>query len=339
MKPIRWGILSTGHIAGIFAQGVQRSKTGVLAAVASRSLGPARAFAKKYRIPQAHASYGSLLKDPSVEAVYIAPPHPFHAKWAIRAAQAGKHILCEKPLTMDYPDAAKVVQAAQRHRVFLMEAFMYRPHPQTAKVVELIRKKAIGEVRMIQAAFCFDKLLDPRHRLFNRKLGGGGILDIGCYPVSMARLLAGAALGKPFVEPLEVKGTAVMGRRSRVDEMALASLKFPGDILAELSCASRADRGPSRVKIDGSAGTLAVPSPWFAAWDPGTSYLWLQKRGERKPRRIPVPCDRNLYTVEADAVALSIRKGQRECPAMSWADTLGNMKVLDLWRKSAGVFY
>lgn len=339
MKLVQWGILSTGGIAEIFARGLKTSKMGVLAAVASRELKPAVEFAKKHRVPRAYGRYQQLLDDPSVEAVYIAPPHPFHAQWAVRAAQAGKHILCEKPLTMNYPDALKVVRAARHNGVFLMEAFMYRCHPQTEKLVELIRKKAVGKVRLIQASFCFDKPLDLKHRLFNRKLGGGGIMDIGCYPVSMARLLAGAAMGRGFAEPLEVKGTAVMGRKSRVDEIALASLKFPGGILAELSCASRADRGPSGVKIDGTFGSISVPSPWFATWNPGTSYLLLQKEGKKAPAKIPVHCDRNLYTVEADTVAACIRNGKRESSAMSWADTLGNMEALDLWRKSAGVYY
>ena len=339
MKSLNWGILATGHIAGIFAEGVIRSKTGKLAAVGSRSMASAHRFARKYRVPQAYGSYEELLKDPTVEAVYISTPHPLHAEWAIRAAQARKHILCEKPLTMEYPDDVKVVQAAHQNGVFLMEAFMYRCHPQTAKLVELIRKKTIGGVRLIQASFCFEAPVDLKNRLFNRKLGGGGILDIGCYPVSMARLLAGAALGKPFVEPLEVKGTAVMGVKSRVDEIALASLKFPGGILAELSCGVRVDRGPSMVKIDGSKGSLTIPSPWFAKWNAGTSYILFQKRGEKKVRKIPIHCDQNLYTVEADTVAESIHRGRKESPAMAWADTLGNMKALDLWRKSAGVFY
>ncbi len=149
-----------------------------------------------------------------MEAVYIATPHPMHADWALKAAKAGKHILCEKPLTMNHPDSARVVDAARRNRVFLMEAFMYRCHPQTARLVELIRKKCVGEVRLIQASFCFEAPVDVHHRLFNPRLGGGGILDIGCYPVSMARLIAGAVLGKPFAEPLEVKGTAVIGSKA-----------------------------------------------------------------------------------------------------------------------------
>ncbi len=336
MKPIQWGILTTGHIAKIFARGVAASRTGRLAAVASRSIRPAQKFARRYKIPKAYGTYGDLLKDPSVEAVYIATPHPMHAEWALKAAKAGKHVLCEKPLTMNYRDTVRVVQAARRHRVFLMEAFMYRCHPQTAKLLELIRKKVIGEVRLIQAAFCFDAPVDLKHRLFNRRLGGGGILDIGCYPVSMTRLIAGASLGKPFAEPLEVKGTAVMGSRSRVDEIALASLKFPGGILAELSCAIRVNRGQSMVKIDGSKGTITVPSPWFARWGGGVSYILVQKKNEKKPRKLSVHCDRMLYAVEADTVGAALRAGRKESPAMTLADTLGNMKVLDQWRKSAG---
>ena len=339
MKPIHWGILSTGRIAGLFAQAVRRSKTGQLTAVGSRTGISARKFAKQYKIPSAHGSYQGLLEDPKVEAVYIAPPHPFHAEWAVKAAEAGKHILCEKPLTMDYPDAVKVVEAARKNRVFLMEAFMYRCHPQTAKLVELVRKKAIGELRLIQAVFCFDNNVELEHRLFNRRLGGGGILDIGCYPVSMARLLAGAAQGLPFAEPVEVKGAAWVGKKSKVDEIALASLKFPGDILAELSCGIRVDRGHSMVHLYGSKGRLTVPSPWFAKWNAGTSHFLLQKAGSSKISRIPVHCDRHLYTVEADTVAECLRKGLRESQSMSWADTLGNMKVLDLWRKSAGAYY
>ena len=224
MKLLHWGIITTGHIADIFAGGVKASKMGLLAAVASRSMDSAKKFARRHHIPKAYGHYGDLLKDPSVEAVYIAPPHPLHAEWTLKAAKAGKHILCEKPLTMNHRDGVRVVEAARKNRVFLMEAFMYRCHPQTAKLVELIRKKVIGDVRLIQAAFCFEAPVDVQHRLFNPRLGGGGILDIGCYPVSVARLVAGAALGKPFAEPLEVKGTAVIGAKSRVDEIALASL-------------------------------------------------------------------------------------------------------------------
>lgn len=343
MKLINWGILSTGRIAGVFAQGVARSKTGRLWAVGSRSLESSQRFAHDHRIPRAYGSYEELLADPSVDVVYIGTPHPLHAHWAVKAAKAGKGILCEKPMAMNLPDARKMVKAARENKVFFMEGFMYRCHPQTAKLVELIRKKTIGEVRVIHASFCFETAVDLKNRLFNRKLGGGGILDVGCYPVSMARLVAGAALGfapgRVFADPLEVKGSAILGAKSQVDEVAVATLKFPGGILAELSCGIRANRNGPMVKIDGLKGSVMVPSPWSARRYGGTSYLLLQMHGEKKPRKIPVRYNRSIYTFEADTVAGCLRKGRKESPAMGWNDSLGNMKILDLWRKSAGVYY
>jgi predicted dehydrogenase len=235
---LNWGILSTGNIASKFAQGVLDSQTGRLAAVASRSLTSAKQFAGQYKIPKAYGSYPEILNDPKVEAVYIGTPHPFHARWAIAAAKAGKHILCEKPLAMNFLEAKKIIKAVKRHQVFLMEAFMYRCHPQTALVAELIRKGTIGKVRHIQASFCLNRPYDPKGRLFNRKLGGSAILDIGCYPASFSRLVAGAAQGKAFVEPTTVEGSGRIGV-SGVDEWSEATLKFPGGITAELLCSVR----------------------------------------------------------------------------------------------------
>lgn len=333
-SPLRWGILSTGNIARSFAQGILDSRKGRLEAVGSRELTKAQAFAHEFRIPAAYGSYKDLLRDPKVEAVYIATPHPQHAPWTLQAARAGKHILCEKPLTMDQPEARRVLDAARKNSVFLMEAFLFRCHPQTQKIIELIKGNALGDIRFIRSSFCFERNLDLRHRLFNRRLGGGAILDVGCYPVAMARLLAGAALGKAFVEPLEIRGLGVVGKKSGVDEMALANLKFPGGILAELSCSIRSDRGPSYLKIDGTLGSLVVPSPWSAERNGGTSYLYLRKKGRVEEQRVSVRCDRSIYTVEADTVADAVRKGLRESPAMPWADSLGNMAVLDAWRKA-----
>ncbi len=331
---MRWGVLSTGNIARSFAQGILDSRKGRLEAVGSRDLTKARAFAREFGIPTAHGCYEDLLRDPKVEAVYIATPHPQHAQWAIQAAKAGKHILCEKPLTMDRNEARRVVDAARKSGVFLMEAFLFRCHPQTRKIIDLIQGNALGEIRFIRSSFCFERPLDLRHRLFNKRLGGGGILDVGCYPAAMARLLAGAALGRPFAEPLSIQGVGVMGKKSGVDEMASAALKFPGGILAEISCAIRADRGPSFLKIDGSLGSLTVPSPWSAERYGGTSYLYLRKKGRETERKIPIRCDRSIYTVEADTVSDAVRGGLRESPAMPWADSLGNMAVLDAWRKA-----
>src|SRR4051794_27763773 len=153
--PLRWGILSTGRIAHSFAAALAETESGTLVAVASRDQATADRFGDEFGVPHRHASYELLLADPDVDAVYIATPHPAHAKWAIRAGEAGKHTLGKKPLTLNHPTAMGVVAPASRNGVFLMEAFMYRCHPQTSRFVELLREGAIGQVRVIHATFSF----------------------------------------------------------------------------------------------------------------------------------------------------------------------------------------
>ena len=331
MKKINWGILSTGRIAGLFAEGVLKSRTGKLAAVGSRSIVPAWNFAQKYGIPKAHGTYESLLKDSTVDAVYIATPHPMHLEWVLKAAKAGKHVLCEKPLGMNASETKRMIEAARKHKVFFMEAFMYRCHPQTRKLVQLIKSGLIGEVRLIEASFCFNNPVDPKHRLFNKKLGGGGILDIGCYPASFVRLVAGAAHGRLFLDPIQVKSFLHHGKTG-MDEWAVAALKFRGDILAEISCAIRAQKD-NTARICGSKGTLTIERPWFASWGPGKSKITFQKNWNQPKKDIWVQSDRGLYALEADEVGECIQKGLRQSPIMSWGDSLGNAKVLDEWQR------
>ncbi|MBN1459559.1 MAG: Gfo/Idh/MocA family oxidoreductase, partial [Armatimonadetes bacterium] len=188
-EKLAWGILATGHIASTFAKGLAHSQTGRLVAVGSRTKKSANRFGDEYNTPRRHGSYEELLADPEIEAVYIATPHPMHAEWAIKSADAGKHVLCEKPIGLNHAEAMVVVEAAREHDVFLMEAFMYRCHPQTEKLVELIRSGVIGEVRAIQATFSFNAGENWESRALAHEMGGGGILDVGCYCTSMARLL------------------------------------------------------------------------------------------------------------------------------------------------------
>src|SRR5687768_2022995 len=211
---LRWGILGTGNIARSFTIGMRSSRTGRIVAVASRERAKAERFVAEHLTGgpavKSHASYESLLADADVDAVYISPPHPEHAYWAIQTARAGKHILCEKPIGLNFGEAMAIVESARDAGVFLMEAFMYRCLPQTATIIELVKSGAVGEVKMIQAAFGFSVKFDPNHRLFANALGGGGILDVGCYPVSMSRLIAGAAMGKNFADPIRDKATGEM---------------------------------------------------------------------------------------------------------------------------------
>jgi predicted dehydrogenase/aryl-alcohol dehydrogenase-like predicted oxidoreductase len=337
-EKLQWGIIGTGGIARAFAHGVKRSHSGALAAVASRARETAEKFARETEIPRAHASYDALLDDPTVQAVYVATPHPLHAEWAIRAADAGKHVLVEKPIGMNHAEAMRIVEAAVANDVFLMEAFMYRCHPQVRRLVELIRDRAIGDVRVIHATFSFHwpKTPDLSSRLLNHTLGGGGILDVGCYCTSIARLIAGAALGNDFADPIDVKAVGHIGAASRVDEWAVASLKFPSGIVAQLACGVQC-RQESVVRVDGSEGSLYLPHPFVPAKEPGATKIVVTRHDGSPPREIVLEDVESVYALEADTVARHVEK--RQAPEMSWNDSLGNMKALDKWRAQIGLTY
>ncbi|MBA3708640.1 MAG: aldo/keto reductase [Planctomycetes bacterium] len=335
MGTLAWGILGTGTIAKTFAKGLAGSKTGTLVAVGSRTRASAEEFAKSFAGIRCHGSYEALLADPDVLAVYISLPHTLHALWTIRAAEAGKHILCEKPLGVNHAEAMAMIEAARRHDVFLMEAFMYRCHPQTAKLVELVAKKAVGEIRLIHAPFAFGSNPPAEHRLVNNALAGGGILDVGCYPTSLSRLVAGAATGLPFAEPLDVKGLGQIGP-TRVDEYAAAILSFPGGILAELVTGVKLAHD-NIVRIYGTEGVITVPSPWIPSREGGTTAITVKRHDQKEAQEIAITSATWLYALEADTVAEHLAK--RQSPTMSWDDSLGNMRTLDRWREAVGLVY
>ncbi len=339
MTTLKWGILSTGRIAKIFSRQLAQSKTGILHAVASRDKEAARNFAKQFLVPRWYGNYQDLIDDPEVDIVYVATPHPMHAEWVIKATEAQKHILCEKPIGLNADEAKKMIDAARENRVFLMEAFAYRCHPQTAKLIELIKDgAAIGEVRVIQATFSFITDYDLQNRALNHSLGGGGILDVGCYCVSMARLIAGIALGENFAEPVEVKGCGHIGEESRVDEWAIASLKFPKGIVAQLSTGVQVNQ-ENVVRIFGSKGHIILPTPWIVSIDGGTSRILVFRDKNTIPEEIKITTEQGLFAIEADTAARFAREGQAAPPAMSWNDSIGNMITLDRWRESIGLRY
>jgi len=322
---VRWGILGTGRIAGKFAEELPFSETGRLAAVASRTDEGARAFAARFGGVRAHGDYGSLLADPEVDAVYISTPHPFHAEWARAAARAGKHILCEKPLAMTCDEARAVVDEARRAGVFLMEAFMYKCHPRTGRIVDLVRGDAVGRVRLIEASFSFASPFDPESRLFNKELGGGGILDVGCYTMSVARMIAGATCGKPFENPSRVLGVSVPAPTG-VDLIAAATLEFPGGLLAQVFCGVGLTREQD-LQIVGEEGRIRVPHFWNP---PGQIEI---HRGDGVTVE-PASGSPHKYALEADAVARALPG--LESPHMSWEDSLGNAAALDAWLAGTG---
>ncbi|MGQ9682794.1 MAG: aldo/keto reductase [Anaerolineae bacterium] len=337
-RKVRWGILGTGNIARAFCDALRTSALGELVAVGSRTPQAAERFGAEFGAQRRHGSYEALVADPEVDAVYVALPNHLHLPWIIACAQAGKHILCEKPLTINQAEAMVAIEVAHYHDVFLMEALMYRCHPQTARLAGLIREGAIGEVRLIEAHFSFNQgAINPEVYRQQSACGGGGILDVGCYCTSAARLIAGAAQGRDVAEPLEVKGCGHVDANTRVDQWAGAVCRFPGDVVATLTCGILVNE-ESRIRVWGSQGSIEVPNPWFPGRK-GEAVLLLKRQGAAEPARIEVEVPAGLYTIEADTVAANLERRQAPPPCMTWNDTLGNMRALDLWRQSIGLTF
>ena len=255
---LRWGVISTANIGRAAVNpAVQASSNGELLAVASRDADQARAFADEHGIPRSYGSYEELLADPDIDAVYNPLPNSLHLEWSVRAAEAGKHILCEKPLALDEAECREMAAAADANEVRLLEAFMYRFHPRTQRVVELVREGAIGDLRVIRSTFTF-RLTKPDNIRLDPDLGGGALMDVGCYCVNVSRTMAGA-------EPEEVMATANWTDRG-VDEEMSGVLRFPGGVLAHFDCALTMERCEV-YEVAGTEGHLEVPASFL----PGTA--------------------------------------------------------------------
>jgi predicted dehydrogenase/aryl-alcohol dehydrogenase-like predicted oxidoreductase len=335
---LRWGILGPGRIAADFFAGVAQSKTGRVEAIATRD--PSRpGLAERFPGARILKGYDALLADPDIDAIYIATPHPTHAEWAIKAAKAGKHVLCEKPLGLSAAEAEAMQTAAREAGTFLGEAYMYRLHPLTLKLIALLKDRAIGDVRMIKSSFGFAKPFERDHRLYANDLAGGGILDVGGYPVSMARLVAGIAEPHGIIEPDQVFGVGHLGSTG-VDEWSAAILRFPNGIIAEVACSVSLAQD-NVLRIFGTEGSIEIDHFWFAAGKQGGSAIIRLFDATGKPQDIAVDEPRHVYSFEVDAAAAAIRAGRCEFayPGMTAADTLGNLKVMDKWRAAIGLEY
>jgi len=332
---IRWGILGTGAISPAIAKALPETATGELYAIGSRSMDSARKWAAKYPVTKTYGSYAALIADPKVDAVYIALPNNIHCEWVVKAAEAGKHILCEKPLATNAAEVMVMLEACRRHQVFFMEAFMWRCHPGTKAWLDVIRQGTIGQVRMIDADFSFHVGDDNNsHSRLNNSFSAGGIMDVGCYCVSAARAVAGAACGLDFAEPTKVTGAGHIGVTG-VDEWAAALFHFPGDITASLNCGVKINR-PNQLAIYGSKGKLVVPSPWF---HDGKAILHVA--GQKEPVVLESPSPLTLYTHEVEMLHRCVAVGRLEAhpPGMTWADSLGQQQAVDQWRKAVGVIF
>lgn len=342
MKQLRFGIISTGNIARQFIEGINGGATrATVAAVASRSIDTAQAFADTYNIPGAHGSYDALLADPNIDAVYNALPNLYHKEWTLKALAAGKHVLCEKPMGMDAGETKEMFTAAKKADRILIEAFMYRTHPQTKAVLAKIREGAIGEVKLIRTTFCYRTEKIDGNTRFDQSLGGGAIMDIGCYCVDLARQITGE---DPSPGSIQAVGRLVESTDGgKIDVSASGVLVYPSGITSTFTCAMDT-QASNLAQICGTTGYIEVPVPW----KPNTGKATWTLRTMTKPRQDGVPdevgeqlqtfsdeADKPLYALEADAFAQAVLDGAQ--PFMSPDESIGNAQVIDELRRQVGV--
>ena len=319
-----WGILATGKIAHKLAEAVVQSSTGNLVAVGSRSQQNADEFASAWNIEKAYGTYERLFADPEVDAIYVSTPHPQHAEWTIRALESGKHVLCEKPMGLNHSEVMAMVHAAQTNQRILLEAFMYRFHPQSKNLRKLIDEGAIGDVRHIHATFGFHVPFNPASRLFASELGGGGIMDVGCYPISMSRFIVGS-------EPQTVEAHGKLSSTG-IDLYAAALLKFDDGVSAHVATGV-GQQLDNTVAVYGSKGSIRIPLPWLCPTD------WRIELTVGGKLEIVDGTAQHTYTYEVDEIDRLRNSGELESPSMNWNDSLGNAFALDQWRTEVGVIY
>ncbi len=318
-KVLNWGLLSTARINRALIPPLQASKRNHLLAVGSRSQESADAYARAQKIPRAHGSYESLLADPDIDVIYNPLPNHLHAEWTIKAVEAGKHVLCEKPLALNVDEVDAIHAAARKHGRVVAEAFMYRHHPQTLKALEIVQSGSIGTLKLIRGAFGFflDRAGDVR---LNPEMGGGSIWDVGCYPISYARTIVGAS-------PLEVFGWQVAGPTG-VDLTFVGQMKFPEDVLAQFDCSFDIPLYWG-VEILGSEASLKIPSPF----KPQINEKLLLTRGDSTETIIVK--GQELYIGEVEDMADAILLGRD--PLISLNDSRANVAAICALLESARI--
>jgi predicted dehydrogenase len=310
-----WGIISTAHINRLVLAGARESDRVEVVAVASRDQARAEAYAREHGIERAYGSYEALLAEPDIDAVYISLPNSLHVEWSIHALEAGKHVLCEKPLDRRPDEVERAFEAAARSGRILMEAFMYRHNPQTAKLTELVGAEAIGQLRVVRSAFSFS-LGDPENVRLAADLDGGALMDVGCYCVSGSRLLGG--------EPERVYGEQVVGE-SGVDVLFSGTMRFPDGVAAHFDCGFVLP-GRDELEVVGSEGSLFLDDPWHARRPV------IELRRESGVEEIALePAD--SYRLELENLSDAIH-GEAE-PLLDRDDAVGQARAIDALYRSA----
>ena len=312
---MRWGVISTARINELVLAGAASTDRLDVVAVASRDQERAAAYAHVHGIDRAYGSYEALLADPDVEAVYISLPNSLHVEWSIRALEAGKHVLCEKPLTRHAAEAERAFDAAERSGCLLMEAFMWRHNPQTARLLELIAEGAIGEVRIVRAGFGFS-LDDLQNVRMRGELEGGALMDVGCYCVSAARLLCG--------EPVRAHAEQVLGGED-VDVVFAGVLGFDAGVVAHLDCALVLSPRDELVVL-GERGSIRLADPWHCR----RPVIELERGGSSETIAVPTA---NSYALELENLSAAIRG--EGAPLLGREDAVGQARAIEALYASA----
>ena len=309
-KRLNWGLLSTAKINRALIKPLNASKRTRLLAVASRSISSAEAYAREWNIPRAHGSYEALLADPEIDVIYNSLPNHLHAEWTIKALRAGKHVLCEKPFALNLAEVDAMSQAAHETGKVLAEAFMYLHHAQTLKIKEIVDSGVLGKLQLIKGAFTFTLTREGNYR-WMEEMGGGSIWDVGCYPISFARMIVGA-------EPVEVFGWQLTGPGGS-DESFFGQMRFKGEVHMQFDCGFKS---PSRsfIEIVGTDATLNIPDPF----KPGRkNEIYLNRNNEMQTIKIKGD---ELYSGEVEDICDAILK--KRPPRISLADSRGNISVI-----------
>ena len=340
MKQVRWGIIGLGNIALKFAEGFQHTKNAKLLAISSRSKNKLLTFKDKYQIGDDYCfeDYDSLLKCKDLDIIYIALPHSLHHEWVIKSIEKGKNILVEKPATVNFLQMENMKSNLKDKNIFFSEAFMYRYHPQILKVIDLLKNKVIGNLVSMESFFGFDALGKKKifgiklkkkpnrnYRLYNKELGGGAILDVGCYPTSFSILIAS------LISKFDFSKTKVLNKKieigpTGVDMNSFAELNFENNFKSTVGASLTQNLG-KKTRIIGTKGELILEDSWSP-----TNLSLIQINGENK-EIIKTKCHNNIYSYEIDILSQCILENKKEpdFPGMTINETLENMRILDKW--------
>ena len=328
---IKWGIIGLGNMANRFAHSIHETKNSELKAIAStnndrlKNFGDTHDINSKYRFN----SYDDILNCNDINSIYISTLNNTHADIIIRTIQAKKNILCEKPITTSFLETTKIFDKLNDSNVFFLEAIAYRTHPQTHFVLKKIKENEIGEVKKIVSTFGYHtRKIDPKSRIFNQRLGGGAILDVGCYPVSFSTLIANLVeeniLSKP--EIFDVSGSFC---NTGVDEYAHATLKFKNGIIAKVGAGIRLNMKNETI-IEGTKGKIFVRYPWLPE-----KKTYIEVETNKRNYKYFINSEKSIYAIQIYTASQHIMEGNKEAnfPAMSWNDTVNNMYILEEWKK------